>query len=262
MIPAPWEQEMALTPIEMDLGALEAIANLLETARPPRKQSMAQAASVKRTKSVFQGNPRKSVLPVELPGGSLMIVTTPEQSAWQRAPYVPGRIRMESKTKTGRSPLAIIQESVATEMCADKEKDATEEAIIDELLSFVESFGDDFQVQQTAIDVFWLDQAVARFPQVSSGGFLSPLSIASTLVQLPPAKNLPHRPRHPSKCDSNTLQKAWDMFGDLDELEFMRGPLTPPSINFKRSSFASSEYSNNSLLSLSVPEVNVFTDNA
>lgn len=254
MFPAPWEQEMALTPIEMDLGALEAIANLPETARPSRKQSMAQAASFKRRKSVFRGNSRKPVLAVELPGGSLMTVITPEQSAWQRAPYVPGRIRMESKTRTGRSPLTFIQESVAAELGADKEKDAAEEAIVDELLAFVESFGEDFQLQETDIDAFWLNQAVARFPKVRSGGLLSPLSTASTPVQSPLASDMPHRPLRPSKCDSHTLQEVLDMFGDLDEPEFIRGPLTPPSANFTRSSFTS-EYSNSSLLSLSAPGV-------
>lgn len=233
---APWEQEMALTPIEMDLGALEVIASLPETACPARKQSVARASL---RKSVYRPGSRSSVVAVELPGGSLITVITPEQSAWQRAPYVPGAIRLEPKIRTERSPLAIIQEAVDAELGLDKEKVAAEQAIIDELVSFVGSFGDDFKVEETGIDAFWVDLPPPRSPVQNNWDFLSPLSIASTLVQSPPAAGALRL----SKCGSNALEESFDRSGDLNEPEIIRDP---PSASLRRASFASSNHSGSS----------------
>jgi hypothetical protein len=240
---------MALTPIEMDLGALEAIANLPETARPSRSQSFAMGTM--RKTIIRRGTTRsgKSGVTVELPSGSIMTVITPESSAWQRAPYIPGRVRLEPKNRRDRSPLAIIQETVDAELGRDTENIAAEKVIIDELVCFIDSFGDDFKVQETGFDAFWIGRPL-RPPTIQiSRALFSPLSVASTLVQSPPATGVPRL----SQRDSNGTQGNFlDQFGDLEEPDFIRDP---PSASFRRSSFASSHNSGSSrgLLSRLLP---------
>ena len=239
-----WDREMALTPIEMDLGALEVIASLPETARPTRKHTVVKIPL--RKKSLFHPSSRSEVLAVELPGGSLLTVITPEQSAWQRAQYVPGSIRLESKAKTERSPLAIIQETVHTELGLDKERIAAEQAMVDELVNFIDSFGEEFCVHETGMDMFWVDRVAQRSSHVSARALSPSVSIAPALAQTEP---IPRPPRLTRK-DSSTAGIPLDLFGDLEECEFIRG--ASPAV-LKRASFASSDYSGSSRTTFSTP---------
>lgn len=228
----PWEKEMALTPIEMDLGALEVIASLPETARPARKKTGAKP-SLRR--SVFHPGSRKSVVAVELPGGSLMTVITPEQSAWQRAPFISGAIKLPPRVRPDRSPLAIIQDTVDSEDRIDQEKIATEQAILDELVDFVESFGEDYRVKETGLDQFWLKQ--------SGRDYSSPLSIASTLVE--PRLSLDDSKSPRKSVDTAMLLREPNKLHDL------------PSVSMKRASYASSHQSNSSQTMVATPNSSV-----
>jgi hypothetical protein len=239
---------MALTPIEMDLGALEAIASLAETERPTRKQSF--AVGTLRKTIIRKGTTKsgKSGVTVELPGGSIMTVITPEQSAWQRAPYITGRIRFEPKTRIERSPLAIIQETVDTELGRDTNKIAAEHTIIDDLVRFIESFGDDFQVQEKGFDAFWTKQPPRQSVQ-NSRALFSPLSVASTLVQSPRTLDVPRL----SKRDSKDAREEYiDRFDDLNEPKFSDDP---PSTRFRRFSFALSHKSGSSRTKTPTPKL-------
>jgi hypothetical protein len=240
---APWEQDMALTPIEMDLGALEFIANLPESAHPSRNKSVVKALSRKLT---YHGSLRNSIVPVELSGGSLMTVIAPEQSAWQRAYYVPGEIRIETKAKQERLPLEIIQETVNAELGLDKETRMVEQAMLDELVSFIESFGDEFVVEDTGIDAFWLDSPSVP-PLKPNKGYLSPpLSHTSTLIASPPATSVPRL----SLQDQKVPRSSFDASGDVHEDEFIR---ELPLMSLKRASLASSQHSGSSRTMMSTP---------
>lgn len=132
---------LSLTPIEMDLGALEVIASLPDTS--PRKEMLKRSA----TRAATKPRSKNHALTIGLPNGASMTVITPEESAWQRALYLPGRIIMTPKRRIGSSPLTVIQETVIAELGLDTEKTAAENAIIDDLVSFIEDFGQEFRLQ-------------------------------------------------------------------------------------------------------------------
>ncbi|KIW07503.1 uncharacterized protein PV09_01468 [Verruconis gallopava] len=227
----PPEQEMALTPIEMDLGVLEVIANLPMTARSSGTQAPVELACTPESPG---GIDTKSGVAVQLPGASVVPVVAPEQSAWQRAPYVPGAIRLEPKMKVDRSPLAIIQETVQAELGLDKERLAAEEAIMDELVSFIESYGDGFQLGNAEISTYWIDSSSLLPSRLRKGCVSPPLSLAPTLVQSPS----PTSPQHLA-VDHDVEYRCWAP----DYPEFTRNM---PRKSAKHTSFASLRHSGSS----------------
>lgn len=163
-----------------------------------------------------------------------MTVITPEQSAWQRSPYIPAGIRLEAKAKTERSTLAIIQETMDAEAGLDKERVAAEQAIVDELVSFVDSFGDDFWVEETGLDSFWEERQQDKWSlSLFDRPLLSPLSMTSTLVQSPPPTGVPRRR---SRYESKGYEEPSGI--DLHDL------ITKPSFDdLRRDTYAVSEHS-------------------
>lgn len=211
----PWAsgREMALTPIEMDLGALEVIASLPEASRPMRKQSLARQPW---SKSVYHLGRRGPVVAVELPGGSLMTVITPESSAWQRAPYLMGDIRPEPKAKPARSPMAILQ--------PEQEKLLAEQAIVDDLVSFIRSYGDIFCSGNTNLDRYWLDEGLTALHIPPATSNMSPPSVETKVLESP---DLPRV----TKRDSKTMARHNQAETDIRQISGKYGLPSPAKID-------------------------------
>jgi len=168
-----------------------------------------------------------------------MSVITPEQSAWQRAPYIPGTIKLQPWVRTERSPLAIIQETVEAELEMANERLVMEQSILDELVRFIESFGEEFRIQETNQVAFWFDGPGAHLPQMYREALLPPLSLRSTLTRSELVGGMLGAPLE----DAGSSDSMIDVFGDLKEPEFIRSLLT---ISSKRTSGSSSVYSSSS----------------
>jgi hypothetical protein len=125
---------------------------------------------------------------------------------------------------------------VNAELGLDKERCAAEQAIVDELVSFIERFGKEFKVENTGMDAFWVDSPPPPPLQVNND-YPSPFSNASTLVQSPPTTYVPRLSSH----DLGLPGDSFDLFGDLQKSEFISRDL--PVMNLKRASFASSQHS-------------------
>lgn len=149
------ENEFRLTPIEVDLGVLAAIASVPDSRHPARKLSSVQDHMPSASAQDPTGR-KPSVSTFELPSGSIINVITPEQSAWQRTIYLPGTIRIEgrlsNRISSVLSPLNMFIERYEQSPSTQD----SEESVMSEISEFFEEFGTGFQSNNlsTGLDAF------------------------------------------------------------------------------------------------------------
>jgi len=163
------DNEYRLTPIETDLGALAVIAALSDSQASVKNGMSSRNPSVtlSRKQSVTVTR-NSSMTAFELPGGSVLALITPEQSAWQRSIYLPGKICLGTNTHispgSNLTPLDLLQESVEHVF---RNHEQSENALADEIAAFFESFGSGYEPQSLNTDKFWLNFPVVQ-PQTGS----------------------------------------------------------------------------------------------
>jgi hypothetical protein len=85
----------------------------------------------------------------------------------------------------------MIEETVDTQFKYDNEKVAVEQGIIDELVSFIQTFGDGYHVQDTGIDPFWLKVPPLQTPDPYNSGLQISTSMDARLTDPQYARAVP-----------------------------------------------------------------------
>jgi hypothetical protein len=145
------------TPIDTDLGVLAVVSPLPERA-PSMKSKLA---------NMPQFRSRNPSL-IELPSGSIIAVITPEQNAFQRSVYLPGKLVLENHS--GNSPTSVLtpldlMQETETQSSENDMRRWSEDVMVDDIVGYFEDFGSGFEFEtlNNGLDEFWANSPVINY---------------------------------------------------------------------------------------------------